>query len=309
MKKSSFLALALAPMILGTPMAFGESVSTDPVGFVKIDLDPGLQAVGLPMVKPAVAAGRVASSNASSVTMEAEVGSLPAGAYYLEVVSGAGEAPWVGDRFEVTGSAGAVVSINTTSPRNTVSLGSVDLAGYSVVVRPHLTLNEAFPPAGLTEGDQILTFNPDTGGFNVVTLEDDIFGGGLTWQENLVLNPGLGMFYRNVGAAKNVVNLGEVRMNNFRQPLGQGLNLISEGHPIDSSPSSRQMTAANGFEAGDQILVFNPGTGGFNVVTLEDDIFGGGLVWQDDSNLLVANASVFVRKTSADPDYEAPKTF
>lgn len=310
MKTKSLLAMAVAPMILGMPLAtMAESVTTDPVGFVKISLEPGLQAVGLPMVNPAVAAGRVASSNASSVTMEAEVGTLPAGAYYLEVVSGSGDAPWVGDRFEVTGSAGAVVSIDAASSRNTVALSSVDLTGYSVVVRPHLTLSAVFPPAALSEGDQVQVFNPGTGGFDIVTIEDDIFGGGLSWTQDLVLSPGLGFFYQNVGSAGSITNLGEVRMNTFRQPLAAGLNLVSEGHPVDNSPSSRAMTGTNGFEAGDQVQVFNPATGGFNVVTLEDDIFGAGLVWTDDSSVFQASGAVFIVKGSADSGYEAPRTF
>lgn len=302
--------MAVAPMILGMPLAsMAQSVTTDPVGFVKVDLQPGLQAVGLPMVNPAVAAGLVASNDASSVTMAADVGTLPAGDYYLEVVSGEGVAPFVGDRFEVTGSAGAVVSIDAAASGNTVDLGTVDLTGYSVVVRPHLKLSEAFPPLEMTEGDQVLVFNTESGGFNVITLEDDIFGGGLSWAQDLVLSPGLGLLYRNVGVASSVVNLGEVRMNNFRQPLDAGLNLVAEGHPVDNSPSSRMMTAANGFESGDQILVFNPESGGFNVVTLEEDIFSGSLAWTNDTTLFAAGGSVFIRKASADASYEAPRTF
>lgn len=310
MKKSSFLALAVAPMILGVPLASqAQSVSTDPVGFVKVELNPGLQAVGLPMVKPAVASGLVASNDGSSVTMSADVAALPAGEYYLEVVSGEGTAPWVGDRFDVTSASGAVVSIDTASERNTVALSSVDLTGYSVVIRPHWKLSEVFPPNEMTEGDQVQLFNSGTGGFETVALESDIFTGELAWTQDLVISPGMGFFYQNAGVASSVSNLGEVRTNNFRQPLDAGLNFVAEGHPVDNSPTSRMLTADNGFEAGDQIQIFNSDTGGFNTVTLEEDIFTGELAWTSDADIFAPNSAVFILKGSQDSSYEAPKTF
>lgn len=323
MKKSSFLALALAPMILGAPMAVhAQSVSTDPVGFVKLDLQPGLQAVGASLLNPAVAAGAVASSDANSITLDGThtlETSLDAGtAYYVEVASGD---TWEGERFEVdvAGSSGSTLAVSASS-NNTVSLGAADLSGHSVRVRPHVTLAQIFPPEDLTAGDEVLIFNPSTGGFESYTLSEDIFGGPNFWdrggnQNDFVLAPGQGALYRNTGAATELTTvLGEVRTNSFRQPLGEGLNHVSEGHPLDNSPNSRMMTEANGFELGDEILVFNPGTGGFEGYTYSEDIFGGPNFWdrggdQSDTPFIVADGSVFIRKGQADPNYEAPKTF
>jgi len=314
MKTKSLLAMAVAPMILGMPLAsMAESVTTDPVGFVKINIAPGLQTVGLPMVKPAVAAGLVASSDSASVTMASDVGTLPSGAYYLEVVSGSENAPWVGERFDVVGSSGSVVSIDASSVRNTISLSTVDLSGYSVVVRPHITLNDAFPAGEMTEGDQVLLFDSSTGGFGVVSLDHDIFSGELAWGENVILAPGVGLFYlSNASAEMDIINLGEVRMNTFRQPLVAGLNFVSEGHPVDNSPDSRFLTAANGFEANDQIFVFDRSSGGYSVFSLEEDIFSGELAWNvpgADPTVFKANATTFILKGSADLNYEAPRTF
>lgn len=311
MKKTSLLTMAVAPMLLGAPMALNaDSVTTDPVGFVKLELEPGLQTLGMPMVKAAVAAGLVESSDGSSVTMASEIAAeLSGGSYYLEVVSGE-DSPWVGDRFEITGVDGSTVSIDSSASSNTVDLGSIDLADHSVVIRPHVTLREAFPAEEMNEGDQILVFNRDTGGFDVTTLEADFFTGELDWAQDVVLRPGMGFFYRNTSEeTASITNLGEVRTNNFRQPLGQGLNLVAEGHPLDASPSSRLMNEENGFQAGDQVLVFNRGTGGFNVATYEEDFFSGDLAWNDDSDLFSAAGSVFIRKGTADPDYEAPRNF
>src|SRR5690606_11118847 len=107
MKKSSFLALAIAPMILGAPMAVqGQSVSTDPVGFVKLNLEPGFQSVGAAMVQPAVAAGLFSGTTADVITLDGThdlTAVLDSGtAYYVEVTgSDAIDPPWIGDRFDV----------------------------------------------------------------------------------------------------------------------------------------------------------------------------------------------------------------
>lgn len=323
MKKTSLLAVALAPFVLGFSLANAQtSVTTDPVGFVKLDLQPGLQTIGLPMVQSAVAAGAVASNDGSSITLEGQVDALGSGAHFVEVTAGPADAALVGERFEVSGASGSTISIDAGSARNTISLADVNLTGYNVVVRPHVTLAEAFPPADLQVNDQVLVFNPATGGFDTYTLTADIFGGAPSWQRGganqngLVLAPGQGAFYRNSSSsATSVVNLGEVRVNSFRQPLSAGLSQISEGHPVDNSPQSRVMTQDQGFEVNDQILVFNASTGGFDTYTYTADIFGGAPSWQrggtnhNASELFQANQSVFVRKASADPFYEAPANF
>lgn len=312
--KKLLLAVALAPFALGFSMANAQTeVTTDPVGFVKLDIQPGLQTVGLPMVNPAIAAGKVASNNDTTITMEDAVDGATGGTYYLEVVSGAAEAPWIGDRFDVSSVSGTVVSIDTSSERNTNSLSNVDLSGYSVIIRPHFTLSAAFPPDDMTEGDQVLYFENSTGGYSVISLDANLFSGDLEWTDDLVLAPGMGLFYRSAASAeKSVVNLGEVRMNTFRQPLNAGLNFVSEGHPVDNSPASRLMTEGNGFEANDQVLVFNSSSGGYDIYSLEADLFSGDLEWNvpnESADIFKANSTVFINKISADDDYEAPRPF
>lgn len=324
MKKSSFLALAVAPLILGAPMAAQaqESVATDPVGFVKLTLEPGLQAIGASLVNPAVAAGSVASNDGSSITLEGEVGTLAAGAYYVEV---AGDGVFSGDRFEVnaSGTAGSTIAIDAASPNNTIDLGSIDLTGYSVRVRPHVTLGQVFPADELSIGDELLILDPATGGFGTYTLTQHPLTQEINWsrqganQDDLVLAPGQGALFRNSSSATVELTtvMGEVRTNHFRQPLMAGLNQISEGHPLDNSPESRMMTADNGFELGDEVLVFDPTTGGFQTYTLTQHPLTQEIGWtragvnHDASEIFLADKSVIVRKQTADPDYEAPKTF
>ncbi len=104
MKKSSFLALALAPMILGAPLAVkAESVSTDPVGFVKTGLASGFTAVGVNMVKPAAFSAKVDSKSGSTITLTAAPTLVGGAKYYVEVADGALE----GDRIDVASVSGA----------------------------------------------------------------------------------------------------------------------------------------------------------------------------------------------------------
>lgn len=346
MKKTSLLALALAPMILGTPMALqaqDESVTTDPVGFVKLTLEQGLQTVGAAMVRPAVAAGTVASSDATSITLEAEIAGLNADtAYYVEVSApkgaAAGDDAWLGDRFDVdvAASSGSTLVIDVANDRNTIDLSSVTgLAGYSVVVRPHVTLDYLLPPSELqagdgNTGDQVLFWNRADNAFEIHTLEEgvefleipDRWASGGQATGDRVIPPGEGFFIRRRGSATTLLtNIGEVRTNDFRQPLGLGLNLISEGHPIDNSPATRLFTADNGMQpgdgnTGDQILVFSEGS--FDIYTFEEGVEfleipdawrSGGEVY-DTAELLAADGAVFYRKRGeAVSDYTAPQTF
>lgn len=335
-----------APRIIGaTAMAsHAESVTTDPVGFVKLQLEPGLQTVGAAMVKPAVVAGRVDSNSNSSITLENEIGALDAnGAYYVEVRGPKGAAEgddvWVGDRFEVdvAGSSGSTIAINTASSRNTVSLSAADLEGYSVVVRPHHTLAELFPPAQLTPGDletgdQVLFWNRGNSTFEIHTLEEGVEFLGIpdAWRrgeevtDGRVIAPGEGFFVRRRGGPVSLLtNIGEVRMNDFRQPLGLGLTLIAEGHPVNSSPESRMMTGSNGMQpgdldTGDQILLFNTSANVYEIYTYEEGVEFLGIpdAWRrgessyDTAELFQADKSVFFRKRgSAESDYVAPRTF
>src|SRR5690625_1026631 len=270
MKKSSILALAVAPLVLGASMAVqAQSVSTDPVGFVKASIPAeGAATVGVSLVNPAVAAGIVASNTADSITLEGEVGSLENGSYYVEVTgeSDSGDA-LVGERFEVTSTSGNTISLDAGSALNTIALGADELVGYSVRVRPHVTIGQVFPVDELSTGDQLLLINPDAS-FTTYTLSANPFNpaivqwtttGGVDVSNNIIA-PGEGFVFRNSSssAVELTTVIGEVRMNNFRQSLVEGLNSFAAGHPVDASPNSRMMTADNGFEVNDQILILNP---------------------------------------------------
>lgn len=337
--KKLLLAVALAPFALGFSMANAQTeVTTDPVGFVKIDLQPGYQLVGAALVNPAVAAGRVASSDGTSITLESEVGVvLESGvAHYVEVTGG-GDGAFTGDRFEVTSISGSTINIDAGHARNTVALSVASLAGYNVVIRPHVTLAQILPTdmlqaGGGTTGDQVLFWDRSAGGgaggYSVHTLTAGIPGvipdswqsGGVNTNDR-VIAPGEGFFVQRRGDAISLLtNIGEVRTNDFRQPIGLGYNLIAEGHPVDNSPASRMMTSELGFQAGggttgDQILKFVDGE--YQIYTYTAGIPGvipdswqSGGVSADTSEIFDADGAVFfLKRGSAELDYTAPKTF
>lgn len=279
------------------------------------------------MVNPAVAAGTVVSNTTSAITLQSALPALTATtAYYLEVTAGPGEAPWVGERFEVSvaGSSGVTVAIDTTSPRNTRALTGVDLAGYNVKIRPHMTLAQVFPPALIAAGDQILAFNRVTGGFYVYTRLVAVGPLPNRWdrggnQNSRVIAPGEGLFFRNRGTVgvELFTNMGEVRTNEARQPLAAGLNHVAQLHPVDSSPASRLMTGDNGFIAaavdGDQIHTFDPVGGGFATISYLPAVGPLPIRWMRGTDnvtateLFGAGGSFFVRKRrAADPNHTVP---
>jgi hypothetical protein len=341
--KKLLLAVALAPFALGFSMANATSVTTDPVGFVKINVQPGLQTAGVSLVRPAVAAGRVASSNGTSITLEGAV-ELPAGAHYVEIVKGEGSADFVGERFEVQSASGNVITVNTGSARNTISLNGVNLKGYSVVVRPHVTLAHAFGDASnpiltsatsATNADQVMLYNQQTNGFDIYWFRQDPFNAankewrllGQNASENgRVIAPGTGTFLLRRGtSAAELVMLGEVRTTDrFRQNFAPGLNLIAEAFPLDHSPVDRWFNSDNGFRAAtssasaDQIQVFNAQAGGYDIYWYRQDPFNANnkewrLLGQNTSSslakLMKADRAVFVLKREGDNAYEAPRTF
>lgn len=337
--------MALAPMILGAPLASmaNTSATTDPVGFVKLTLEPGVQSVGISLLNPAEIAGLVESNTASTVTLagahSVEEALVAGTAYYLEVASGD---LWEGERFEinVAGSSGSTLAI-VDSSRNTVNLDSINLADHSICVRPHMTLAQVFDKSKLTgsassgTADQVQLFDVTSQQFVTYFLHRDAFtqvqtwrqiGGGSTSFDNLVIPPGTGAFFRRNGPVpvELVTVLGEVRTNAFRQPLGAGRNLVSEGHPLNNSPANRFMTVANGFTASsssgtaDQVEIYDSATGQFATYWFHNDPFtqvqtwrriGDGSTNHTQTVITAADKAVFIRKLSADPHYEAPKTF
>lgn len=332
--------------------AAAQSVS-NPMVFYPISLQPGLQAVGVSMVNSSVFTGTVLSNSSNSITISQPSGSVNIGglltsatAYYAELINGpnSGEDPYVGERFEVNvpstiDSANSVVTIDTASNTNTISGSLPTLTGYQLTIRPHITLNQIFPKtmmqgsSTVAQADQVYLLNA-SGGYDIYYLLSN--GGSLIqWtkagdntlasQDNLVLAPGVGMLVKRVGTTPNPLTLaitGLVRINAFVQPLKQGLNLVSEGYPLNDSPITRNTFATNGFTgsvnlaASDQVFVYNGSSydtyyylyNGANLnqwTKVGDKTFSS----QNNTTFYEYGGSVFIEKVSADPDYVMPLPF
>jgi len=321
MKKSSILALAVAPLVLGTSVAVqAQSVSTDPVGFVKTELPAGqLTPLGINLLKPAVASGKVISIDGDSVTLSGEV-SLDAGkGYYLEVADGNLE----GDRVDVANASGNVITLNLSASHNTIDANALEVDSR-VVIRPHVTFGDITDMIGAdnlhTGNDtpdttQLLTY--DEGGFVVNAYFDGVwYDAAFNEIDNNIIAPGTGLLFRNAGSeAAEAISLGEVRTNNFILPLKPGLQMVSLGYPVDRSPNDYGMNLESftGAEIdaseGDQVLTLTPS--GFDINVLYSDG-----VWYDgqfndvsDDALFAADGTVLLRKIESDPDFVIIKPY
>lgn len=209
--------------------------------------------------------GQVLSFSGSAGTVDLATLLAPGAGYFLEVTDGDNE----GQRFDIVSATGPTITVandpslnSNPAPFNTVTgPPSANLAGDSVVVRRHWTVDEMFPPSGFVAtgdqatADQLQIFSG--GVWTILHLYDD--GGNPRWVDNFnalvsqggtVLPPGQGLFFNNRNGAKSLLTYGEVRENDFRRPLGTGYNFVSGGYPLNQSATgngSRTMSLAGGF--------------------------------------------------------------
>jgi len=273
------------------------TVTTDPVGYMTVTIAPGMQTLGIPMLRTSVFAGGVQSNTASVITLSGttNIGALLTSGtpYYLEVTTGTADT-YVGERFDVDvattiASATNTVSISATSTNNTISGGMPDLTGYNFVIRPHHTIGSVFGTQGNTQmqgaknipaADQIYFLNPVTQGYDSYFLYQNINNTVQEWRQmgtgaasnNRPIPSGVGMFViRNGSTAVTLTIQGDVRTSNYHvQPLKAGWNLISEGYPVNRSPGGTgldgkdmigtEWTGAKRVAASDQFYIWS-GTG------------------------------------------------
>jgi hypothetical protein len=149
--------------------------------------------------------------------------------------------------------------IESGHARNTLAALPALMQGDSLAVRPHATLDQAFPKALLTAtndpatADRVQFFSGT--GFTTYWLFAN--GGSPRWvvmadatladQGARAVAPGEGAFIRLKGAAASLTWAGYVRSNAFAQPYSAGNHFVGGGWPMTQSPLSRGMTTANGF--------------------------------------------------------------
>lgn len=320
--------MAVAPMILGMPLAsMAESVTTDPVGFVKTTLNEGLTAVSINLVLPSVAAGIAQSLNADSVSISESIDLADVltagGGYYMEITGGVLQ----GDRIDVNvsaslASAAGILNLDLSAPHNTLANADGLPSDTTFVIRPHITFatitavlgsSNLFTGTDIPDTDQILTYE---GGFVVHGYFDGVwYDGDFEVVDSKVIAPGAGfLFRRQTPNALDMTVLGEVRSNDFVLPLIEGLQLVSFGFPVDSSPADLAMTpefftaAVNDFSEGDQVLTWE---GSFVLHGLFNDgeWYDGDFTPVTDSKLFAADGAVLVRRNFADADFRVVRPY
>jgi hypothetical protein len=317
--------------------AHATSVTTDPVGFQKKAVPVGLSDLGLALNNSDLHKGLATGVAGSAVTMAgvANVGALLTAGdpYYIEVYGG----DLKGDRFDVDtaatiAAANGTVVLNGASPENTFVVASIGtkLDNVTVALRKHHTLEgvQAMFSTALVgnnlpgSADQIWLLAP-TGAFVQYFLRGD----NVTWRQvgltvtanKTVIAPGTGVMLRKTGAASEVVNLGNVRVNDFARPLKTGLQLVAPPYPVAYSPSSLGATAANGWTgnnlpgSADQLWTFNSATGAFVQYFLRGD----GVTWRQvglttdvsASQLFGSSSAFMVSRKTDDASYVLVPTF
>lgn len=328
MKKTSLLALALAPMILGTPLALqaqDESVTTDPVGFVKTTLTSGTYSlVGINLTHASVYASKVASAATDSITVvdnaaELETHFEAGNKYFVEITGGA----LVGDRIDVASASGNVISLDLAAPGNTLTDGSAIPADSTFVIRKHYTIGDLsgdvtgeslLGGTGPTNSDQILTF--ENGNFKAHFLGSD--GNWYDASTFDVVNdkpiaPGSGvLFFANPeGGARDLelLVLGEVRTNDVVLPLEAGFQIVSTGFPMELSPADLMMTTefftgGTGPANADQILTFENGNFKSHFLGTDNNWYSASdFSLVTDADIFTGQGSVLVFRNAPDGDF------
>lgn len=275
-----FAALAILPGV-----ARATTAVTAPVGYVRHEIPSGFQTVGITLLHEATAVTTITAADAAgtlTLNTSANIGALLEASrpYYVEISSG----PFEGDRLEVDVAAtiatgGNRVAIKSGDATNTLSAPGLNLAGYPITLRRHVTIADVFgdnnhpimQSGDAATADEVYLY--DAAAERFVAFYFYSTANGAYWRaedgsnaNNQAIRPGEGVLVnRRSPTTTEAIVMGEVRTHDFVQPLKAGLNFVAEGAPVDQTPRERLMDQANGFHAGsdatdaDMIYVFCQG--------------------------------------------------
>ncbi len=273
-----------------------QSVTSAAVGAMRYEQAAGSTAsLGVPLVRAAVFTGRVEVGGNGFITVTQPAGEpvnlagliVGTSPYYIEVTghSDGVTTGLVGERFEVnetgtSSSANNTLALDGASPLNTAAGADFSsLSGYRITVRPHWTLAALFgtgtgtdlnASTNVNNADQVLAWSG--GSFSIYYFRSGTtphwrnLATGTTSQDQAIIPPGVGIYFRRVTGdyAKTVV--GEVRANRFVRPLDNTSQLIANGFPMDFSPGDLLQSTTTGYVAStssttaDQLLTFVSGS-------------------------------------------------
>lgn len=328
--------------------------TTEPVGFMRYRVAPGLQTIGFPLLQGPILAGEVkqVTAGALDIPQGAAAATLrqhlePGRSYYVEFTAGPdGDTSFVGDRVELNVAAtmdaatpAARLRVDCANPRSTLPSLPEQLAGYRFVLRPHVTLADAFGTGSASPlhagtnnatADQVSLLRG--GAFQTYLFHRDPATGARRWikypectpADNVVIPPGTGLFIRRVGTGDvTFEHLGAVRMHAFVQPLAAGYTLVSEPFPVACDFATRGMTEANGFAAGpdetsaDAAYLWS-GSSYRTVFYATATTAGAAPAWrspvtedmqalgEDEASVFSPFRAVLIHKLAADPAYVVP---
>ncbi len=330
------------------------SATTEVHGWTETTLGICCRTYNNPYLSCAEFTGTVDAVGSQTLTFTTSAGTVdlatlltPGESYFLEVISGDNE----GHRFDIVSASGSVVTVATdadvcsgTSPFNTLA-GALpaSLLGDKVALHHHKLLGEEFPVGGFfaagihTEADQIQTFA--SGVWTTYWLYTN--GGSPKWvkvgdlnmddQAASVLPPGQGSFVHRRNTASTIMALGEIRENDFINPLCAGSNLTAGGYPLDQSATGTGSRAMNlgtsffgsrDFKTADSFFIWKGDavatTSGYDTYFLlhRETVIPAQIKWvkqgdvtlasRDAAALLLGNASVFIRVKNDLHTYTVP---
>ena len=272
----------------GTPEAV---VRSETVGVFRRTHGRQIESLSMPFLRCELFSGGISSVTGSFLHLHGSIGSgslngaLVAGtSYYLEVIDG----PQAGHRLDLDEAAttGSAVAIDGTNSRNTLTPPFTALAGATVAVRPHHTLDSVCPKSlfhatnNPSTADRVLVYQNASFRFFWLFLN----GGNPRWvldgdstlanAGTRVIDPCEGLLLQ--PRQQNVTLLcgGLVRSNPFACPLPVGFSLRGGGWPMTQSPVQRGASTASGFSGGtnasnaDRLLIWSgdatPGAAGYD---------------------------------------------
>jgi len=319
------LNLSLAILALAAMAGHATTVTSDTVGYQTTTLPANsYKGVGVSLVNPPILSGGISTSNSGLLTISGAtaIGSTldPASAYYIEITSGANE----GDRFDVdvatTKTANnATVKLASSSIRNTAS-STVNLAGQSLVLRKHVTLDQFRQSlSGTLTGSDVSASQADAvyihngNAFDIYYLAGDK----QTWSSDadpddhrdLIIEPGQGFLFYKRGTAATFTSVGNVRNNSYKQVIPAGYKMCSPGFPRSYTPVTLGASLNQGWSLNDKIYIHN-GVG-FGILTLTSDTSAQG-AWdngndpepQNDVQVVQGDTAFLTKLITADTSIE-----
>jgi hypothetical protein len=271
----SFEDLASADFFAGSPAGFVRLVAEgdlDRDGFAETvlvgethgwqerEFRTGTETFATPFAPAAVFSALVDGVSGNRLSMQGK-GLPSATPHYVEIASG----EHAGHRFEVDEAASTATElvVDLGSPdavRNTLTSLPTSVLGARVVVRPHQTVSELFPPdqfqwgRSIEEADRVLFFIDGT--YETLWLfgapafparwiaEGDA---SLADLGRRVVEPGMGLLVRRTGALLNQRFHGVVRSTPVPVPLVSGPSLLANPWPVVASPNSLGLRLEDGF--------------------------------------------------------------